>query len=410
MEEQVHTMAGTNICALIMETKSKYTPGRIAVFEMILTGVMIIALFLPWIRFEAFGESELVYLTEGGIKFVFYLLLFASNIVLKFFKRSRWLSMLLAIIALMLHSEDGAYALNDLHEQSTLPLTNYPAIGEMVIALTGWLLGTVVCCSWIVSLVKRIVDAFRNKRYTKVFSFFLLIFLIVLFAISLCRFYLEGFGHVSSTYEVSQSINNETVENDSYSEEVEEIQYIPFEVNGKVGVKDESGKIIIPAEFDKGTLDIEEHRISAFENDYENFMYYFKKTGVMLRHIDMASGIEVTLLHFADTDTYAFYTAEGQVKADSLSADIFSLRKIDPENGYTVKQYYGFRNNNNDNYMPVYDEHGNRICTFTVNGWQLFGIDHLTRNEDEPRDFDKDFTFTISLEDFKDAHRSVVKN
>ena len=58
--------------------------------------------------------------------------------------------------------------------------------------------------------------------------------------------------------------------------------------------------------------------------------------------------------------------------------------------------------------MPVYNEDGNRVCTFTINGWQLFGIDHLTRNEDEPRDFEKEFTFTIDLDDFIAAHRSIV--
>lgn len=187
-------------------------------------------------------------------------------------------------------------------------------------------------------------------------------------------------------------------------------QYITFEENGKKGVKDGTGKIIIPAEYENLYIDENENgSILATESETGNMMRYFKKTGQMLKHIDFAGGTAVTLFHFADTDTHAFYTDEGQVMASGLSGDIFCLRQVDPQTGYGIRTYYGFRNkDNNDDFMPVYDEDGNRVCTFTINGWQLFGIDHLTRNEDEPRDFEKEFTFTIKLDDFIAAHRSVV--
>ena len=148
--------------------------------------------------------------------------------------------------------------------------------------------------------------------------------------------------------------------------------------------------------------------ILATESETGNMMRYFKKTGQKLKHIDYAGGTDVILFHFADTDTHAFYTNEGQVMASGLSGDIFCLRQVD-QSGFPVRTYFGFRNkDDNDDFMPVYDEFGKHVCTFTINGWQLFGIDHLTRNEEEPRDFEKEFAFTIKLDDFIAAHRSVV--
>lgn len=188
------------------------------------------------------------------------------------------------------------------------------------------------------------------------------------------------------------------------------LQYIPFEENGKTGVKDGSGKIIIPAEYENLYVEEDENgSILATESDTGNMMRYFKKTGQMLKHIDFAGGTDVILFHFADTDTHAFYTNEGQVMASGLSGDIFCLRQVD-QSGFAVRTYFGFRNKDNgDDFMPVYDEFGKRVCTFTINGWQLFGIDHLTRNEEEPRDFEKEFTFTIKLEDFIAEHRSQFR-
>lgn len=192
---------------------------------------------------------------------------------------------------------------------------------------------------------------------------------------------------------------------------IEQPQYIPFEENGKTGVKDASGKIIIPAEYDGESLyidEVEDGCISAKEADSDYLMRYFKMTGQLLKHIDAEyQGIDVVLFHFADTDTHAFYTKDGQIKASGLSGDIFCLRNIA---GESVVTYYGFRNiNDYDNYMPVYDEKGNLVCKFNINGWQLFGLENLERNEDEPRDFEKEFTFTIDINDFVAKHRSAVQ-
>lgn len=498
--------------------KKKYSLSGAAIAEIICSAILVIALFLPWISVEAAGESKEIALTEHGPLAFIYGGVFVFNIILKFFKRSRWLSALTAIVAILMHTELGADHLNS--TPNYYPVHYVPAIGEQIIFMIGLALMAIVIVSWIASLLKSIVTNYRKKQHLMLYSSCLGLFFICLVAAILVGIvtagsadsFFEGgdtpfkmvvggafvigiiaflFGaiigsiiwlfrsirrrtkgepivvapeeqnHVPSsdssgngqeekptnrkklfilgicavfvllvgtrifnTYKGIQQESNESsptqveekdvIEEESETEEqdepvVESQKYIPFEENGKTGVKDGTGKIIIPAEYENLYIDENENgSILATESDTGNMMRYFKKTGQMLKHIDFAGGTAVTLFHFADTDTHAFFTDEGQVMASGLSGDIFCLRQVD-QSGFAVRTYFGFRNkDNNDDFMPVYDEFGKRVCTFTINGWQLFGIDHLTRNEDEPRDFEKEFTFTIKLEDFIAAHRSVV--
>ena len=501
-----------------MEAKKKYAPSGAAIAEMICSAILVIALFLPWVRVEAMGESKEIALTEHGPFAFIYGGVFMFNIILKFFKRSRWLSAITALVAILIHTELGADHLNS--TPNYYPVHYAPAIGELIVFMVGLALIAIVCVSWIASLLKSIANCYQNKQHLMLFSsclglYFLLFVVAMLigivmagsadafvegedtplkivvggfFVVGIIVFFLwavigsiiwlfrsihrRGKGEPvfdapenisqASSYDSGGSGQNEKpnnwkkliiggicavlvlfvgarmlntckgiqqASNESSSVQVEEAdaveaeyetqvqnepiaeapQYIPFEVNGKTGIKDGSGIIIIPAEYENLYVDEDENgSILATESDTGNMMRYFKKTGQMLKHIDFASGTDAILFHFADTDTHAFYTNDGQIMASGLSGDIFCLRQLD-QSGYTIRTYYGFRNkDNNDDFMPVYDEFGKRVCTFTINGWQLFGIDHLTRNEDEPRDFEKEFTFTIKLEDFIAAHRSVV--
>lgn len=497
-----------------MEAKRKYSPSGAAIAEIICSAILVIALFLPWVRVEAAGESKEIALTKQGALAFIYGGVFVFNIILKFFKRSRWLSALTAIVAVLMHTELGADHLNS--TPNYYPVHYAPAIGEQIVFMVGLILMAIVLLSWMTSLGSSIVQAYRNKQHFSAYSsslglFFLCFIAMLLFGVAFTgsadRFfedkgnpYLKAVGgfftvgmiifvcwgiiggiiwiirkirgttdepasqaadeennimtksssskptsrrnliggiavlfllllicarylHTCSSSHPepeasSVEINEQTDDAPTVETEIAETsktqgeQYVPFEENGKTGVKDASGKIIIPAEYSGESLYIDEDDdgyISAIESDGDNMMRYFKKTGQMLKHIDFAAGIDVVLFHFADTDTHAFYTKEGQVKASGLSGDIFCLRQVNPQTGYGIRTYYGFRNkDNNDDFMPVYNEDGNRVCTFTINGWQLFGIDHLTRNEDEPRDFEKEFTFTIDLDDFIAAHRSIV--
>jgi hypothetical protein len=498
--------------------KKKYSPSGTAIAEIICSAILVIALFLPWVRVEAAGESKEIALTEHGPLAFIYGGVFVFNIILKFFKRSCWLSALTAIVAVLMHTELGADHLNS--TPNYYPVHYAPAIGEQIIFMVGLALMVIVCVSWAASLLKSIANYYRNKQHLMLYStclglFFLLFFVVMLigivmvgsldaffeggdtpfkmvvggafvigitvfffwaivgsilwlfssirrkvkgepvvdtpedisqvpsydssasgqnekpnkwkklFILGICAVFVLFVGaRIFNTYKGIQQESNESsptqveekdvFEEKSETEEqdepvVESQKYIPFEENGKTGVKDGTGKIIIPAEYEKLYIDENENgSILATESDTGNMMRYFKKTGQILKHIDFAGGTAVTLFHFADTGTHAFYTDEGQVMASGLSGDIFCLRQVD-QSGFAVRTYFGFRNkDNNDDFMPVYDEFGKRVCTFTINGWQLFGIDHLTRIEDEPRDFEREFTFTIDLEEFITAHRSAV--
>lgn len=500
--------------------KKKYSLSGAAIAEIICSAILVIALFLPWISVEAAGESKEIALTEHGPLAFIYGGVFVFNIILKFFKRSRWLSALTAIVAILMHTELGADHLNS--TPNYYPVHYVPAIGEQIIFMIGLALMAIVIVSWIASLLKSIANYYRDKQHLMLYSsclglFFLLFFVVMLigiamagnadafveggndspfkmvvagiffigiivfffwaivgsiiwlfrnvrrkvkgepvvdtpenisqvsshdssengqdekqnkwiklFILGICAAFVlfvgvrmlntcKGIQQESNESSPTQVEQNDVIETGAKAEEqnvhvAETQQYILFEENGKTGVKDGTGKIVIPAEYENLYIDEDENgSILANESDTGNMMRYFKKTGQMLKHIDFAGGTAVNLFHFADTDTHAFYTNDGQVMASGLSGDIFCLRQVDPQTGYGIRTYYGFRNkDNNDDFMPVYDEFGKRVCTFTINGWQLFGIDHLTRNEDEPRDFEKEFTFTIKLEDFIAAHRSVV--
>lgn len=499
--------------------KKKYSLSGAAIAEIICSAILVIALFLPWISVEAAGESKEIALTEHGPLAFIYGGVFVFNIILKFFKRSRWLSALTAIVAVLMHTELGADHLNS--TPNYYPVHYVPAIGEQIVFMVGLALMVIVCVSWVASLLKSIANYYRNKQHLMLYSTCLGLFFICfvatmligivtsgsldafseggkdspfkmvvagifgvgifvfflwavigsiiwlfrsirrkvkgepvidasenisqatsydssgsgqnekpnswkkLFILGICAVFVlfvgtrvlntcKGIQQESDESSPTQVEEKDVIEEESETEEqdepvVESQKYIPFEENGKTGVKDGTGKIIIPAEYENLYIDENENgSILATESDTGNMMRYFKKTGQMLKHIDFAGGTAVTLFHFADTDTHAFYTDEGQVMASGLSGDIFCLRQVD-QSGFAVRTYFGFRNkDNNDDFMPVYDEFGKRVCTFTINGWQLFGIDHLTRNEDEPRDFEKEFTFTIKLDDFIAAHRSVV--
>lgn len=169
-----------------MEAKKKYTPSGVVIAEMICSAILVIAVFLPWVRVESMGEIKEIALTEYGPLAFIYGGVFVFNIILKFFKRSRWLSALTALVAILMHTELGADHLNS--PPNYYPVHYAPAIGEQIIFVVGLALMIIVCVSWIVSLLNSIANYYRNKRYLMLYSsclglFFLLFVVAMLIGI-----------------------------------------------------------------------------------------------------------------------------------------------------------------------------------------------------------------------------------
>ena len=223
-------------------------------------------------------------------------------------------------------------------------------------------------------------------------------------------------------------------------EKVDTQKYYPFEENGKSGMKDASGSIIVPAEYDRAYIEkdiivasrdgrtyffdgskqifskgairysFEEKFLTATADDEEGLtMEYFPKTKLTMEDIDSGSYIDGVFLSHFTNDTYSFYTIDGEIKAQGLSNDIFCLKQISADNGRTINTYYGFCNqNDNDYFMAIYDEKGNRKCVLPIKYWQILGIDHLTKDNSEEREYQKTFTFSIDIDDFINEHRNSI--
>lgn len=183
-----------------METaKKKYTLSGAAIAEMICSVILLIALFLPWVKNEANGESKAL-IEVGGLAF-FYAGVFIFNIILNFFKRSRWMSMVTATVAILMHTELGADHINSIYNYYTTQCT--PAIGEQILFMVGMILLAIVFLSWISSIGSSIVRAYRDKQYFSVYSSSLGLF--ILCFITLLLFGVALTGSLDEFFEVTDS-------------------------------------------------------------------------------------------------------------------------------------------------------------------------------------------------------------
>lgn len=172
-----------------METaKKKYTLSGTAIAEMTCSVILLIALFLPWAKIELCGESREFILIEAGEMAFLYAGVFLFNILLKCFKRSHWMSMVTAAVAILMHTEIGANQLNSKYNYSITSCT--PAIGEQIVFMVGMILLAIVLVSWTSSIGASIVRAYRNKKYLRIYFsslglYFLYFIAIVLFGSAL---------------------------------------------------------------------------------------------------------------------------------------------------------------------------------------------------------------------------------
>lgn len=183
-----------------METaKKKYTLSGTAIAEMVCSVILLIALFLPWVKNEANGESKAL-IEVGGLAF-FYAGVFIFNIILKYFKRSHWMSIVTATVAILMHTELGADHINSIYNYYTTQCT--PAIGEQIVFIVGVILLAIAFLSWILSIGSSIVRAYRDKQYFSVYSSSLGLF--ILCFITLLLFGVALTGSLDEFFEVTDS-------------------------------------------------------------------------------------------------------------------------------------------------------------------------------------------------------------
>jgi len=417
--------------------EKRYSPPGGAIFEMVCSILLILFLFLPWFSVQWGNDIKYdTYLGNNPPDLIYYFIgVCVLNFILKFFLRSTWLTVVVIWLAGML-----ICTVSVMGEDNNMGIKVSLFIGGYLTLIIVVFMVISVLFSWIDSLVNFTKNASRKKKlYT-----FSTIIVIILLLLVLPWLIILADKESSNDTSRSPSQSTEDVVNSSgeYQEEekVDVPKYYPFEENGKSGMKDASGKIIVSAEYDKLYLEkdiivaskngktyffdggkqifgkgairysLEEKFLTATADDEEGLtMEYFPKTKLTLEDIDSGSYTDGVFLSHFTNDTYSFYTIDGEIKAQGLSNDIFCLNRISIENGQTINTYYGFCNQgDNDHFMEIYDELGNRKCILPIYYWQLFGIDHLTRDKSEYLVYPKTFTFTIDIDDFIKQHRNNI--
>lgn len=155
--------------------KKKYSPNGFAGVEMLLSLLLAFAIFLPWVRIEALGESMPYSLTDKPLGFI-YVAIFLANFILKFFWRSRWLSLITAIVAILMYTELGIAMII---KEGSFSMVHYePAVGEYVVLILGAALMLTASVSWMISLLRSAEISYRGKQYASLlFSCLRILFL-----------------------------------------------------------------------------------------------------------------------------------------------------------------------------------------------------------------------------------------
>lgn len=166
-----------------MDQKKKYSLGAVALLEMLLSLLLALSFFFPWLVIKALGETIPCSLTDKSAFPYIFVAVFLANVILKCVMRSRWLSLIAAVVAILMHTELGAATVN--MKMSTGPdiynIQYVPAIGEQMTFVLGLFLLAVVSISWIVSLFESIAVNYRKRRQWAIyFSCLGLFFLILL--------------------------------------------------------------------------------------------------------------------------------------------------------------------------------------------------------------------------------------
>lgn len=198
--------------------------------------------------------------------------------------------------------------------------------------------------------------------------------------------------------------------------------YTTFEQNNKFGVKDNKGKVVIPAVYedilitekveicslnDRRYYFIDGKQIfkegalfSSVEDDYISAesvggnMLYFFASGRKIENIAWSRYLDGAMMCYNKDDTYSFYNLKGEEKANGLKNPICLMRL---EEGYVGEEFLVFTKDNGKN-MLLFKENGDLKCTIPLTIWQNVAIDILKRYQDEDNFFEMTFSYTADLD------------
>lgn len=170
--------------------------------------MLALCFFLPWLEIKALGQSITCSLTDQSAIPYIFVAVYLANVILKTVMRSRWLSLITAIVAILMHTELGAATVN--MKMSTGPdfynIQYVPAIGEQMTFVLGLALLVVVSLSWIVSLLKSIAVSYQKRRQWSIyFSCLGLFFIFLLLQLIVC---VISSGNLDAISAVDDSLKN----------------------------------------------------------------------------------------------------------------------------------------------------------------------------------------------------------
>lgn len=163
-----------------MDQKKKYSLGISALLEMFLSLMLALCFFLPWLEIKALGETITVSLTDKSAFPYIFVVVFLANVILKNFMRCRWLSFIVAIVAILMHTELGAATINMKQEPDIFNIQYVSSIGEQMTFVLGLAMLAAVSVSWIVSLLKTIAVNYRKRKQWPIYFSCLGIFFLFL--------------------------------------------------------------------------------------------------------------------------------------------------------------------------------------------------------------------------------------
>lgn len=189
-----------------MKSNKKYTLGIPALLEMCLSLMLAFCIFLPWLEIKALGETITCSLTDQSAFPYIFVVVFLANVILKIFMRCRWLSFIVAIVAILMHTELGAATVNMKMGPDIYNIQYVSSIGEKMTFVLGLVLLAWVSISSTVSLLKSIAVNYRKRRQWPIYFSLLRLFFLILLLLLMAG--VISAGNLDAVSAVNTSLKN----------------------------------------------------------------------------------------------------------------------------------------------------------------------------------------------------------